>query len=307
MNADGSKNRFLVRGSGARWSPSGDRIVYTAQGDPKGSQIFVRYMDAEGATSQITHLTESPANVTWSPDGQSIAFAMKVEKKNVWSIKMPERPEGAKWIETPRIVERLDYRQDGQGFNDDGFRHLFTVPATGGTPRQLTNGDWDHNGIEFTPDGKQILFTSLRVPDADYQWRESEIYSVNVDSGAITQLTRRKGPDNNPKVSPDGKLRRLHGHRRVAQHLDRQQAVRDEHRRQQSAPGLRRLGSLAAERAVEGRRHRRLLHRAGSAAARTSTCCRWPASAPTWCSRSPRAPTCSRRRACRRPARRSAS
>ena len=49
MNADGGKNRFLVRGSGARWSPSGDRIVYTAQGDPKGSQIFVRYMDAEGA------------------------------------------------------------------------------------------------------------------------------------------------------------------------------------------------------------------------------------------------------------------
>ena len=161
MNADGSKNRFLVRGSGARWSPSGDRIVYTAQGDPKGSQIFVRYMDAEGAASQITHLTESPANVTWSPDGQSIAFAMKVEKKTAWSIKMPERPEGAKWVETPRIVERLDYRQDGQGFNDDGFRHLFTVPATGGTPRQLTNGDWDHNGIEFTPDGKQILFTSL--------------------------------------------------------------------------------------------------------------------------------------------------
>ncbi|MEY4096313.1 MAG: hypothetical protein RLZZ53_3512, partial [Acidobacteriota bacterium] len=29
MNADGSKNRFLVRGSNARWSPSGDRILYT--------------------------------------------------------------------------------------------------------------------------------------------------------------------------------------------------------------------------------------------------------------------------------------
>ena len=206
MNADGGKNRFLTRGSGARWSPSGDRIVYTAQGDPKGSQIFVRYMDAEGAASQVTHLTESPANVTWSPDGQSIAFAMKVEKKTVWSIKMPERPEGARWTETPRIVERLDYRQDGQGFNDDGFRHLFVVPATGGTPRQLTNGDWDHNGVEFTPDGKQILFSSLRIADADYAFRESEIYSVNVDTGAIKQLTTRKGPDNNPKVSPDGKL-----------------------------------------------------------------------------------------------------
>ena len=49
MNADGSKNRVLVRGSNARWSPSGDRILYTAQGEPRGSQIFVRYMDAEGA------------------------------------------------------------------------------------------------------------------------------------------------------------------------------------------------------------------------------------------------------------------
>ena len=61
MNADGSKNRFLVRGSNARWSPTGDRIAYTAQGEPKGSQIFVRYMDAEGAISQITHVDQAPA------------------------------------------------------------------------------------------------------------------------------------------------------------------------------------------------------------------------------------------------------
>jgi dipeptidyl aminopeptidase/acylaminoacyl peptidase len=206
MNADGSRNRVLVRGSNARWSPSGDRILYVAQGEPRGSQVFVRYMDAEGSVTQVTRVLESPGTATWSPDGQAIAFTMKVEKKNTWPIKMPERPEGAKWVETPRIVERLDYRQDGQGFNDDGYRHLFVVPATGGTPRQLTDGDWDHNGIEFTPDGKQVLFTSVRIPDADYEWRESDIYAVTVDTGAIAQLTRRKGPDGNPSVSPDGKL-----------------------------------------------------------------------------------------------------
>ena len=49
MGADGSRNRFLVEGSGARWSPSGDRIAYVADGEPEGSQIFVRWMDAEGA------------------------------------------------------------------------------------------------------------------------------------------------------------------------------------------------------------------------------------------------------------------
>ncbi len=205
MNADGSKNRFLARGSNARWSPTGDRIVYTAQGEPKGSQIFVRYMDAEGATSQITRVEKAPTAIAWSPDGTRIGFVMSVESKVSWPIKMPRAPEGARWVETPRIVERLDYRQDGTGFDDDVYRHIFVVPATGGTPRQLTDGNWHHNGVEWTPDSKQILFGSLRVEDADYQWRESEIYSVNIDTGAITQLTKRKGQDGNPQVSPDGK------------------------------------------------------------------------------------------------------
>ena len=205
MNADGGRNRFLVRGSNARWSPTGDRIVYTAQGDPKGTQIFVRYMDAEGAITQITRVEKSPNNVAWSPDGTRLGFTMDVEDKVSWPIKMPHAPEGAKWIETPHIVERLDYRQDGTGFDDEGYRHVFVVPATGGTPRQLTNGKWNHTGVEWTPDSKQILFTSNRVENAEYEWRESDIYAVNLDSGAIAQLTKHKGPDGSPKVSPDGK------------------------------------------------------------------------------------------------------
>ncbi len=204
MNADGSKNRFLARGSGARWSPSGDRIAYTAQGDPRGTQIFVRYMDAEGAVTQVTRVEKAPGAVTWSPDGTRLGFTMNVDAKTSWPISMPKAPEGAKWVETPRIVERLDYRSDGTGFDDDAYRHVFVVPATGGTPRQLTDGHWNHNGVEWTPDGKQILFTSMRVPDAEHRWRESDIYAVQVDTGAIRQLTTRKGPDGNPRVSPDG-------------------------------------------------------------------------------------------------------
>ncbi len=205
MNADGSRNRFLARGSSARWSPSGDRIAYTAQGEPRGTQIFVRYMDAEGATSQITRVEKAPTAIAWSPDGTRIGFLMNVEAKVAWPIKMPHAPEGAKWVETPRIVERLDYRSDGTGFDDDAYRHLFVVPATGGTPRQLTDGTWNHSGVEWTPDSKQILFTGLRTPDAEYQWRDSDIYAVTVDTGAIKQLTTRKGPDSNPSISPDGK------------------------------------------------------------------------------------------------------
>src|SRR3982751_1374652 len=78
MNADGTHQRALVQGSDVHWSPDGKRIAYIARGEPSGSQIFVRYMDAEGAVTQISHLTESPSALEWSPDGKTIAFTMNV-------------------------------------------------------------------------------------------------------------------------------------------------------------------------------------------------------------------------------------
>jgi dipeptidyl aminopeptidase/acylaminoacyl peptidase len=213
MNADGSRNRFLAKGSAARWSPKGDRLAYLAEGGPHapekpGTQVFVRWMDAEGATSQVTRVEQSLSDLEWSPDGSLLSFSMLVEQKTKWDVKMPKKPEGATWTEEPKIVERLNYRRDGQGFTDDGYRHVFVVPSEGGTPRQLTTGDYDHTGGTWTPDGKSIVFSAQRSDD--YQWRESDIYSVDVSSGpaqanTVRQLTTRKGPDTSPVISPDGR------------------------------------------------------------------------------------------------------
>jgi dipeptidyl aminopeptidase/acylaminoacyl peptidase len=137
---------------------------------------------------------------------------MIVPRNDPWNVKMPQAPKGAKWTEPPRIIERLNYRRDRVGFLDDGYRHVFLVPATGGTPRQLTGGDYDHGGgfggesaLDWTPDGKEILFAGLRADDSDYQFRESEIYAINASDKSVRQLTRRKGPDGNPAISSDGK------------------------------------------------------------------------------------------------------
>ncbi len=209
VTADGRDHRPLLSGrdsySSPRWSPDGNRLAYVS--DVEGSrQIYVRWMDT-GQTALVTNLVESPQGLSWSPDGRWIAFTMHVPADTEPLAKPPAKPEGASWAEPVKVIEQTYYRSDGAGYLDPGYTHVFVVPATGGTPRRLTDGDFNHGGpLSWTPDSSAIVFSANRSEHWELDPRESDLYRVSLEDGELTQLTRRDGPDNDPAVSPDGNL-----------------------------------------------------------------------------------------------------
>jgi dipeptidyl aminopeptidase/acylaminoacyl peptidase len=205
MDADGGRNRFLAKGSQAAWSPDSKRLAYVAQGQPTGAQVFVKWIDAPGET-QLTRLERGPSNLAWSPDGKHIAFNMLVPGTPALTVKMPARPNGAKWIDAPRVVDRMNYRNDGSGWRPEGFTHIFVISDQGGAARQLTDGDFQHASPEWMPDSETIVFSAVRKDGAEYIRGGADIYAATLKGGAIRALTDRNGPDTNPSVSPDGRL-----------------------------------------------------------------------------------------------------
>jgi acylaminoacyl-peptidase len=189
-----------------RWSPDGSRIAYVARDNDGSSQLFMYWLES-GAGASISNFTESPNALSWSPDGQWLAFTMAApaEHKSL-KVDLPEAPKGSHWADPPRLIDRMVYRADGEGYLPNTFSQLYLVSADGGAARQLTHGDFDADGPPaFTPDGKGILFSSNRRADADYEPADGEIYRVDLTDDSLHALTDRRGPDLRPTPSPDGK------------------------------------------------------------------------------------------------------
>ncbi|MEW5900599.1 MAG: S9 family peptidase [Acidobacteriota bacterium] len=187
------------------WSPDGKKIAFLSDRDGT-SQIHVLWLDTR-EVAQLTHVEDTPANLAWSPDGRSLAFTMFIpDEKPILSVQLPRRPRGAKWAEPAVLIDRLSWRSDGRGPLPKGNSHVFVLDAEiGGTPRQLTSGDYSHGEPAWSTDGQKIYFSAIRKPDADYLKGDSEIYAMDLKTLEIKALTERKGPDRNPVISPDGK------------------------------------------------------------------------------------------------------
>jgi dipeptidyl aminopeptidase/acylaminoacyl peptidase len=208
LDTDGARHRPLTSGNGsdgpAIWSPQGDRIAWVSAREGS-AQIWLRWMDS-GQTAVLTQLAEGPDDLSWSPDGRTLAFTMRVPAESKPLATMPARPKGAEWAPDVKVIDRLGYRFDGAGYVDPAFTHVFVLPAEGGTPRQVTRGNFQHQGAPvWSRDGRSLFIVSNRADDWEYDQVESEIFRLDLATGAMTALTSRDGPDTAPALSPDGR------------------------------------------------------------------------------------------------------
>lgn len=189
-----------------RWSPDGRRLAFVAAGEGEKPQLYVRWMET-GVVAKLATLPDAPSAMAWSPDGKTIAFTM-FTADDAPTLGAPlKKPEGAKWADPLKVITAVTYRSDDEGYTKPGFPHVFVIPAEGGTPRQLTFGAFeDEGGLSWTTDGSRVLFSANRSAAWEREPEESEIFTVAIADGALTQLTHRKGPDHDPQMSPDGRL-----------------------------------------------------------------------------------------------------
>jgi len=209
VDVEGNRVRELTHGnwrdSSPVWSPDGEKIAFLSDRDGT-TQLHVMWFDTR-EVAQLTHLERTPSSPRWSPGGKMLAFtSFLLDTKKPLTVKLPKRPKGAKWAKPAVIVDRLSWARDGRGPVPKGYSHIFVIDAElGGTPKQLTSGDYSHSDPKWSADDTKIYFSGILKPDAEYLHGDSEIYSVNLESLEIDTLTDRKGPDRSPLISPDGK------------------------------------------------------------------------------------------------------
>jgi dipeptidyl aminopeptidase/acylaminoacyl peptidase len=187
------------------FSEDGTQLAYlsTQEGKP---QIYVSWLQTN-RVAKLSNLPASPSNLTWSPDGKSLAFTMFTEVEASGLFKeMPKMPKGADWAGTAKYIDTTQYRSDGAGFNSPGFQQIYVMSTEGGTPRQLTTEKFNHGGqLSWSRDSKSIFFSANRDENWELLPYESNIYRVDVMSNKVDAVTLDAGPESSPLISPNGK------------------------------------------------------------------------------------------------------
>lgn len=182
-NPDGSDLKRLTNydtyTAEAILSPDGKKIVFTSL---KDGDLDIYTMNIDGSdVRQLTTTLGYDGGPWWSPDGTQI----------VYRAYHPTDP--AELKEYQDLLEQRMIRPNKM--------ELFVMNADGSDQRQVTKLGGANFGPNWTPDGKQLVFSSNYK---DPRSGNFDLYLVNLDGTGLEQITTHDTFDGFPMFSPDG-------------------------------------------------------------------------------------------------------
>ncbi|MCU0723297.1 MAG: hypothetical protein MUC63_06745, partial [Planctomycetes bacterium] len=168
-----------------------------ASGEAKPIPVTIN-ADAKGPETEKRSLSEGAEDPCWSPDGATIAFALRGD---LWT--MPAAGGPARRITSgPARDEWPKFSPDGRRvafFSDrSGNKDLWVMDANGQNLAQLTFDKADDFFLSWHPSGNLLVFCSTRSGNKD-------LWELDLRTGDQKQLTRDPQADDDPVYSPDGK------------------------------------------------------------------------------------------------------
>ena len=184
-----------------RWSPCGKQVAFMSarSGEP---QIWI-ISACGGEAKQLTKFKRPLGGFSWSPDGSKLLATGKIGPSD-------DLPKDAEKSDV-KVITRLHYKMNGEGFHGDRRSHIFLIDAQTGEVKQLTSGDYDHMAPSWSKDGTKFLFTGKLFEDADYI-SHNEIYEFNLADNSIRTLTDGSGSWSSPTYSHLGQSIVCYGH-----------------------------------------------------------------------------------------------
>jgi dipeptidyl aminopeptidase/acylaminoacyl peptidase len=212
---EGGSPRALTsegQNTGARWSPDSKKIAFLST---RGGSSQIWIMDADGSNQkQITRLSTEAEGLVWGKDGRTLLFTSAVYPACADDACNQKKLEAEKQSKVKaRMYTSLLYRHWNE-WEGARRKHVFTVPAEGGTPKDITSGLPYHappfslsggSDYDISPDGKEIVYAYNAEENQAFStnW---DIYAVPAEGGPAKKLTESAGADASPQYSPDGKF-----------------------------------------------------------------------------------------------------
>lgn len=191
------------------WSPDGKYLYFVSNRGGSMDLWRQRISDEGRPSGKPQRMTSGlePRYATLSGEGR-LAYSKDQRRSNLWRIPiLKDRP--ATWLDAVQLtfeqmsLGNLQVSPDGKqlvfAMHRQGRKHIFVMPAEGGSPKRVLLDPMDQVQPRWSPDSQQIAFHSDEAGD------DRNIWVVPAEGGAARQLTEDPSWEVLPHWSPDGR------------------------------------------------------------------------------------------------------